>query len=196
MLGVMLRILAGQFRSRRLKTPRNNKTRPWIGRSKENVFNHLRGHIEGGVVLDLFAGVGTMGLEAVSRGAKLVVFIEQDRRIFMILEENIAMMDCKDRAIAVHSDALSTVPLLRVPRPVDVVFVDPPYAMMRDETMRARLLDQIMQVAQLLDQEGFIILRTPLDPKVVDHTIDTLEGPEVHREGLGMWVLYYWTLDQ
>ncbi|MGY8754041.1 MAG: 16S rRNA (guanine(966)-N(2))-methyltransferase RsmD, partial [Phycisphaerales bacterium] len=130
----MLKILSGQFKSRRLKTPRDNETtRPWTGRARESVFNQLRGHINEGIVLDLFAGVGTMGLEAASRGAKEVVLVEQDRKIFAMLENNIATLDCKDTAIALQSDALSSIPLLRVQRPVDVIFIDPPYAMMIDE---------------------------------------------------------------
>ena len=73
----MLKILGGHLRSRQLKTPKNGDvTRPWTGRARESVFNQLRGHIQGGNVLDLFAGVGTMGLEAVSRGAEHVVMVE------------------------------------------------------------------------------------------------------------------------
>jgi 16S rRNA (guanine966-N2)-methyltransferase len=99
----MLKILSGQFKSRRLKTPRDNETtRPWTGRARESVFNQLRGHINEGIVLDLFAGVGTMGLEAASRGAKEVVLVEQDRKIFAMLENNIATLDCKDTAIALQ----------------------------------------------------------------------------------------------
>ena len=93
----MLKILGGQFKSRKLKTPRDNETtRPWTGRARESVFNQLRGHINDGIILDLFAGIGTMGLEAVSRGAKTVVLVERDRKIFEILEENIDTLGCKE----------------------------------------------------------------------------------------------------
>ncbi|MGY8757092.1 MAG: RsmD family RNA methyltransferase, partial [Phycisphaerales bacterium] len=86
----MLKILSGQFRSRKLKTPRENDvTRPWTGKARESVMNQLRGHLNGSIVLDLFAGVGTMGLEAVSRGASTVVMVEKDRKIFELLEQNI-----------------------------------------------------------------------------------------------------------
>jgi 16S rRNA (guanine966-N2)-methyltransferase len=188
----MLKILSGQFKSRRLKTPRDNETtRPWTGRARESVFNQLRGHINEGIVLDLFAGVGTMGLEAASRGAKEVVLVEQDRKIFAMLENNIATLDCKDTAIALQSDALSSIPLLRVQRPVDVIFIDPPYAMMIDEATRERIFEQVRTFNTILDPEGLVVLRTPLDPRHTDHTIETLVGPEAHKMGPGMWVLFY-----
>lgn len=191
-LGGMLRILGGQFRSRQLKTPPDNAvTRPWTGRARESVFNQLRGHINDGIVLDLFAGVGTMGLEAASRGAQTVVLVEQDYKVFNMLEANIEKMQCEDRATAMQADALSSLPLLRVPRPLDVAFIDPPYSMMENEAMRVRILDQIARIEPLLDAEGLIVLRTPKNPNETDHSVEVLAGPEVHKEGLGMWVLYY-----
>ncbi len=188
----MLKILGGQFRSRRLKTPRDNEiTRPWTGRARESVINQLRGHLYDGVVLDLFAGIGTMGLEAVSRGAKSAVLVEKDRKIFSLLQSNIETLGCEEQAIPIHADALSSIPLLRVPRPVDVVFVDPPYAMMTDEILRKKIFEQIKNIDPLLDEDGFIVLRSPLNPQTTDYTIGNLTGPEIHKEGAGMWILFY-----
>ncbi len=187
----MLKILGGQFKSRKLKTPRDNEiTRPWTGRARESVFNQLRGHLNGAIVLDLFAGVGTMGLEAISRGATTAVLVEQDRKIFAMLEANINSLGCSE-AIALQCDALSSIPLLRVPRPVDVVFIDPPYAMMADENARQRIFEQLGNFETILDSEGLIVLRTPIDPNRTPHSIDALAGPEIHRKGTGMWVLFY-----
>ncbi len=191
-LGGMLRILGGQFRSRQLKTPPDNAvTRPWTGRARESVFNQLRGHINEGIVLDLFAGVGTMGLESVSRGAQTVVLVEQDFKIFTMLQANIETMQCQEQATALQADALSSLPLLRVPRPLDVAFIDPPYGMMQNEAARVRVLDQVARIEPLLDDEGFIVLRTPKNPDESDHRVDGLSGPEIHKEGVGMWICYY-----
>ena len=188
----MLKVLAGQFKSRKLKTPRDNETtRPWTGRARESVFNQLRGHIGDGIILDLFAGVGTMGLEAVSRGSKTVVLVEQDRKIYEMLQNNIETLDCAETAIALQCDALSSIPLLRIPRPVDVVFIDPPYAMMVDEKSRERIFEQIANLPAILDAEGLVVLRTPVNPHQVPHTVDALTGPEMHKMGAGMWVLFY-----
>mgnify|MGYP001430614606 CR=1 FL=1 len=139
----------------------------------------------------LFAGVGTMGLEAASRGAKTVVMIEKDRKIFELLESNIDSLDCAEQAVAVQADALSSIPLLRVPRPVDVAFLDPPYAMMKNDSLHERILEQISKIEPLLHSEGLIVLRTPVDPYRISHSIDTLAGPEIQKEGSGMWILFY-----
>src|SRR5262245_15938357 len=78
----MLKIIAGEFRSRKLLTPDDGSvSRPYGARVKESIFNLLRGWFEGATVIDLFAGVGTMGLEAVSRGAARVFMVERDRHI-------------------------------------------------------------------------------------------------------------------
>ncbi len=188
----MLKVIGGQFKSRRLKTPRDSDTtRPWTGRARETVFNQLRGHIPDGNILDLFAGVGTMGLEAASRGAKHVVMVERDRKIFELLEENIAALDCTDQVSAVSADALGTVPLLRAPKPIDVAFIDPPYIMMSDENLFQRVLHQVEQVGQHIANDGLIVLRSPMNPQRTDHTIDALAGPEVHKLGASMWILFY-----
>ncbi len=188
----MLKVIGGQFKSRRLKTPKDSDTtRPWTGRARESVFNQLRGHVPDGNILDLFAGVGTMGLEAASRGAKHVVMVERDRKIFELLEKNINDLDCADQVSAVSADALGTVPLLRAPKPIDVAFIDPPYIMMLDENLFKRILQQVEQVALHLADDGLIVLRSPINPKRTDHTIESLVGPEIHKHGVNMWVLFY-----
>ncbi|MBT4530603.1 MAG: 16S rRNA (guanine(966)-N(2))-methyltransferase RsmD [Phycisphaerae bacterium] len=193
-LCAVLKILGGQFRSRRLKTPRENDvTRPWTAKTRESVMNQLRGHLNDSIILDLFAGVGTMGLEAISRGANTVVMVEKDRKIFTLLQENIEILGCQNQAVPIQADALSSIPLLRVPRPIDVVFIDPPYAMMKQETLRNMVLEQIDKISPILDPEGLIVLRTPENPKYVSHAIESLTGPEIHKEGAGMWILFYAT---
>jgi len=188
----VLKILGGQFRSRKLKTPRDNDiTRPWTGRARESVMNQLRGHLQDAIVLDLFAGIGTMGLEAISRGAKTAVMVEKDRKIFGMLEVNIEALACKGQAVPIHGDALSSIPLLRTPRPIDIAFIDPPYAMMTQEPLRDRVFEQVSKIEPLLEPEGLIVLRTPINPTETDHVIEPLAGPEIHKEGPGMWVLFY-----
>ena len=132
-----------------------------------------------------------MGLEAVSRGAAHVVLVEQDRKIFNMLEENIATLECDDVAFALQCDALSSIPLLRAQSPLDVALVDPPYSMMINEQTRELVFEQMKRISPILDGEGFIVLRTPLNPNIEDHSIEGLAGPEIHKEGTGMWILFY-----
>ena len=103
----MLKILGGEFRRRQLGEPPDRvRSRPMPARVKESIFNLLRGWFEDARILDLFAGIGTLGLEAVSRGAADVVMVERDKEIHSILEWNIRELGCEDRCRAVKADAL------------------------------------------------------------------------------------------
>lgn len=188
----MITIIGGEFRSRRLLGPRDETvSRPYAQRVKEAVFNLLREWFEGARVLDLFAGIGTMGLEAVSRGARTVVMVERDKAIFRLLKENVERLGCGDRATAIHGDALGATALLRAPAPVDVLFVDPPYAMMRDEPQRRRVLDQIVRARECLARRSFVVLRSPIGGRDGGLLVPGFEGPEEHRYGREMHVLLY-----
>lgn len=141
---------------------------------KEAVFNLLRGHCEDGPVLDLFAGTGTMGLEASSRGSPRVVFVEKDRRVVKVLERNIADLDAHDGCEVVIGDALGPAALTRCPRPVHLVFMDPPYEMVRDPQGWVRVRTQARRLVGLLDDTGYLVLRTP---SPFFHTIDAAGSP-------------------
>lgn len=188
-----MRIIAGEFRSRSLKTPPDATiTRPMPDRVRESIFNLLRGHFEGENVMDVFAGVGTMGLEAVSRGAAHCVFVEQSRDIARLLRENIETLHVGDRAEVVQSDALGNASISAGPNPVHIIFFDPPYAMVQDPERRERCLAQFGRLVQRLDDSGFAVLRTPW-PLIetaqdrrgenVDLTIEGAQGPETHEFG-------------
>lgn len=188
----MLKIIGGEFRSRILAAPKDDSiSRPYASRVKESVFNLLRGWFEGATVIDLFAGVGTVGLECASRGAEKVFMVERDVKIFHLLQENIEALGCGDRAVAVCGDALSVVTLDRAPRPADVIFIDPPYEMMQQEPSRRRVLDQAGRCRELMGDQGFLVLRSPVDAALFDAVIPGFDGPEEHSYGQGMHVLLY-----
>jgi 16S rRNA (guanine966-N2)-methyltransferase len=188
----MLRIIAGEFRSRSLLGPDDaSVSRPYGSRVKESIFNLLRGWFEDATVIDLFAGVGTMGLEAVSRGAARVFMVERDRDVYNLLRQNIERLGCGDRATAVNADALGPLALQQAPRPADLIFVDPPYELMSDETSRRRVQEQVARCRALMCDKGFVILRGPVGPEDADLSITGFVGPEVHRYGGEMFVLLY-----
>ena len=192
MLSRMLQIISGNYRSRRLQTPADSSTtRPYAHRVKESVFNILRGRIEGGQILDLFAGVGTMGLEAASRGASQVLMVEQDRGIYQLLQSNVEELGCGDEVETLCGDALGSVSILRSPRPLNVVFVDPPFRMMQEEATRLRVLAQIERVAPLLADDGFIVVRSPGGTEPDELRVPGLVGPEVRNYGSNHQVLLY-----
>lgn len=189
-----MRIIAGEFRSRRIESPPDDSTtRPIPDRVRESVFSLLRGHFEGARVFDAFAGTGVIGLEAVSRGAVECVFVEKDRRVATVLRRNVASLGAEGRCEVFEGDALGAGALSRCPRPVDVAFFDPPYPLARDPLGWRRLRGQAERVVELLSDDGFLVLRTPwpftsaaedsLRPSEradVDLTLAGAEGPETH----------------
>lgn len=188
----MLKILGGEFRSRKLLTPADESvSRPYPSRVKETVFNLLRGWFDGTTVIDLFAGVGTVGLEAASRGAANVFMVERDRRIFDLLRSNIEALKCEDRVTAVSGDVLTMAWMARAPRPADLIFIDPPYQLMEEEYTRNRVLDVIARSRPLMGEKGFVVLRSPIGAKEGDFTIEGFVGPEVHEYSKDMHLMLY-----
>lgn len=128
---------------------------------REAVFNLLRGHCPDGAVLDVFAGTGSIGLEALSRGAPRAVFVERDRRVAALIERNIDALGLADRSTVVIADALGPSAVARCPRPVHLIFMDPPYAMVRDPAGWDRVRAQLSRLMGFLDPAGYAIVRTP-----------------------------------
>ena len=188
-----MRIIGGQFKRTRLTPPPNAEvSRPMPDRVKEAVFNLLRGHFEGETVLDAFAGVGTMGLEAISRGASRAVMIEKDRAIAEILRKNAEHLGVLESAEIVRGDALGTATLSRCPSPAHIIFFDPPYPLVTDPARRTRTLAQFRRLVGKLDDTGYAVLRTPwpLEDEAEDGTktpigleFDGCLGPETHAYG-------------
>lgn len=163
-----MRIIAGEFRSRLLLTPRDAETvRPIPDRVKESLFSLLRGQFEeanegaGANVLDLFAGTGAIGLEAVSRGAAWCVMVEKDRDVADLLRKNIASLGVQARCEVVLGDALGPSVLARCPDPLNIAFMDPPYPVVRSELGYRRVIAQAAGIIQRLAPGGFLVLRTP-----------------------------------
>lgn len=171
-----MRIIAGKFRSRKLLSPPiGATTRPIPDRVKESLFSMLRGHFEGATVLDAFAGTGAIGLEAVSRGATRVVMVERDKRTAEVIRRNVEMLGCTEEAEVVVGDMLGAAALARVPRPIDVVFFDPPYALVMDPMGWDRVRAQFLAAVRLLAEDGFAVLRTPWPFRL---SADTPVAPE------------------
>lgn len=123
----MLRIISGEWRGRKLKAPAGDTTRPTADRTRETLFSMLTsrlGSFEELTVLDLFAGSGALGLEALSRGAANCVFVENDRAAIDTLRANIRHLEADARADVRPTSALA---LGVAPKPFDVVLIDPPY---------------------------------------------------------------------
>ena len=132
-----LRIIGGHLRGRQIPCPPGAVTRPTGDRIRETVFNWLAPFIDGTRCLDLFAGTGALGLEALSRGAAEVLFVEQDARVARQLEATLSKLGCADTGV-ISGDALHF--LAGTPTPFDIVFLDPPFGVI-DPGYLCTLLD-------------------------------------------------------
>ena len=147
-----MHIIAGSLRRRRLHVPKGLRTRPTTGRVREAVFSMLesRRPLVGTSVLDLFAGTGSLGLEAISRGARSVLFVERRADVLSIARRNAVNLGVDDQCRFRCSDAIAFVSRYCGP-PYDVVFADPPY----DFDGLSLLLDHVMVY---LAPGGYIVL--------------------------------------
>ncbi|MEI6404573.1 MAG: 16S rRNA (guanine(966)-N(2))-methyltransferase RsmD [Actinomycetes bacterium] len=151
----MMRIIAGQFKGRTLEVP-PSVTRPTSSRVREAIFSSIQHTLAGFddlAVLDLFAGSGALGIEALSRGADHVVFIENDRTACEVISNN--LVKCGTRAIVTCSDALIVVGQNNPHGPFDVVFADPPYSL--DDEAVTMLLHHLME-GKWMAADGLLVV--------------------------------------
>ena len=146
-----MRIIAGTCKGRTLKTPKWDGLRPTSDRLRETLFNILAHRIDDRRVLDVFAGTGAVGLEALSRGAKSAVFVEHDRRAAVLIAENAALCRVQDRCVIIRQAAEIALEGLAHQDPFDVIVLDPPYD-------RPELNDLLSRAATLLTLDGIMVL--------------------------------------
>lgn len=123
----MLRITGGKFRGRKIKSPPKLISRPTLDRVREALFNILGNDLTGIRFFDLYAGVGLVGIEALSRGADEVVFVEKDAGLARILRENLRLIG-EERKGKIYRGSAGRVIARLLETPADVIFLDPPYA--------------------------------------------------------------------
>ncbi len=123
-----MRIISGTSKGRKLATPKRPSLRPTSDRVKESIFNILRQQIEERMALDLFAGTGNLGIEALSRGAKEVIFVEKGRHALGLIQRNLAQFGLGERSEVLPTDANRAIGILNQRGKIfDLIFMDPPY---------------------------------------------------------------------
>ena len=151
-----MRIISGTARGTKLFTLEGLDTRPTLDRVKEPLFNIINYDLEDAVVLDLFAGSGALGLEAISRGAKKVFLCEKNRNAANIVEKNIEKTKFQDQAILIRNDFEKAISFIeQLNEKIDVVFIDPPYKTDLIKKSLEKILD-----SDILNDDFIIIAET------------------------------------
>lgn len=187
-----MRIIAGRFRRRQLLTNPGMVTRPITDRVKEALFQRIEPRLVDSRVADIFSGTGTIGLEALSRGAHSVVFVENDRRAIDLLKQNIAKLGVDDQVVCWQTDALRS---SYKPRgcpdfiPFDFIFFDPPYRFVEEASRNRVLVDCLKRLGQdsVSAAEARLVVRIP------EHSKLELPAPWHHEWEIlrsGMRVVY------
>lgn len=163
-----MRIIAGKYRRRKLLSNPGMTTRPITDRVKESLFENIHRRVEGKKVADIFAGTGTIGLEALSRGASSVTFIEKDRGAIQLLKDNVEKLECRSETLIWPADILrcsfkpkgSNVELFT---PWQVVFFDPPYEMVSSIQPGKPLWLSMKRLArpEVTSQDVTLVFRVP-----------------------------------
>ena len=155
---INVRVIAGKARSLKLKTIDDMSTRPTTDRIKETLFNILNPYIPGARFLDLFAGSGAIGIEALSRGAKSATFVENNRKCVDCIKDNLKHTKLIDDAVILNKTAQMALEELRNKEPFDIIFMDPPYDNLYERDILYRLHDYGM-----VNEDTIIIVEASLD---------------------------------
>ncbi len=161
-----LRIIGGAFRNRPLKSPKGNQTRPTLAVMRKAVFDIVQNQIEGASFLDLYAGTGAMGLEALSRGASYATFVETSTQALHCIEENLRTLQVVPQCTLMGYDCfLALKKLAKSAQQFDIVYADPPYS----AATRLHLLHDILtffDTHPLLKSEGTLFLEEATPPSL------------------------------
>lgn len=140
-----LRIIGGRFRNHSLFSPKGDQTRPTSGLVRKAIFDICQGDIEGAFFLDLFAGSGAMGLEALSRGASHTTFVDASRLACQCINKNLKHLKLENEATVLCGSVLTLLNRLAPPNPFTLIYIDPPY----DQGFLPEVLKKIDQASLL-----------------------------------------------
>lgn len=178
-----MRVIGGTAKGRRLASVPGNTTRPILDRVRTALFDILRPTLPGARVLDLFAGSGTVGIEALSQGAAFCVFIDIEKAAVRTIKENLALTGLSEKAEVRHTDAFGY--LRRTPDSFDLIYIAPP----QFKTLWLSALQCIAERPELVNPQGRIMVQ--IDPKEYEATLMThFEEVDQRRYGNTLLVTY------
>ncbi|MCI5727469.1 MAG: 16S rRNA (guanine(966)-N(2))-methyltransferase RsmD [Clostridium sp.] len=150
-----MRIIAGKAKGRKLLSPPTLETRPTLDRVKEAMFSMIQGYLMDAIVIDVFAGTGSLGLEAASRGAKEVHLIDKSAQTFPLLKQNIDNLGFADFCFCYNSDSYSVIKSEKIKSKFfDIIFIDPPYC--------KEMIPEVIKIVSennMLSDDGIIVTK-------------------------------------
>ena len=181
-----MRVISGASRGKKLISLDSENTRPTLDRVKESLFNILRNNINDSMVLDLFAGTGALGIEALSRGAKKAYFCDNSQDAIAVIKKNIEGTKNQEKSLIINKDynvALDI--LIKENCKFDLVFLDPPY-----KTNFAIIATQKIIMSNLLTEDGIIVIET--DDISKENDIQKIEKIEIidKRKYGSVWLIF------
>ncbi len=174
-----MRVITGLARGRKLKTLEGNDVRPTTDKVKEGFFSAIQFDIEGRKVLDLFAGSGQLGIEALSRGAALAVFVDQNPKAIEVIKDNLNTCKLEKNSRVLQTTAASF--LSGIGEQFDIVFIDPPYN-------SNIILDIMPLVLKRMSEHGIIVTEYSLDEKMPDSFDDFVKQKDYKYGKIGVSV--------
>jgi len=171
-----MRVISGVARGRKLKEPLGEKIRPTSDKVKESIFNIIQFDIEGRRVLDLFAGTGQFGIEALSRGARSVVFVDSASESVKLIHENLETCNLSDKASVYARDVMR---FIESDEKYDLIFIDPPY----DSKLAEVAVSKITEFDKL-NINGIMICETKVDSSTPEVTLPYILQKEYKYGGV------------
>ncbi len=177
-----LKILGGEFGGRLLKAPKGSQTRPTTSMLRKAVFDILQPQIQGAVFLDLFAGSGAMGIEALSRGASRAIFIDSHREAIRALKENLSLLKIESKAHVIQNDVFKALTKLQEMNILcDIVYADPPYDRTKIYTELLTFFDE----HALIKPGGVLFMESPVPSPLaeISHAFKQLKALPIRKYG-------------
>lgn len=197
-----MHIFSGIFRSRKIVAPKGSETRPTSGRLREALFNICQGEIEGACFLDLFAGSGAMGLEALSRGAVKATFVDNSKESIRCIRTNIEALDLEKSCNVIYGDVFNSIKdLAKAGQTFDLIYADPPYeTYASDKDGKKSYSARVVEILEGLIAEGKPLLKPGGSLFIEDAAGILLEGEKASghlvlhdTRKMGRSALQHWT---
>lgn len=170
-----MRIVSGEYKGRRLFMPQDYAIRPTTEKVKEAIFSMIQFDIQDAVCMDVFAGIGNLGLEALSRGASRCYFCDNSRGSLALVKQNIELCKAEDKSVVIPGDYTKTI--INLPEKADIIFLDPPYrkGLMLDCFAKIREADRLAEDGIIVAEHG--------DREILPETIEGYEKVKEKKYG-------------